>query len=109
MLLKYLVKKSKMAYDCGYAGTNFHWNGLGFYIVGAHFQSHHTGFCVEWFLLVEDKVAHAVVYLLAMKILDGLQRVGVMTYQYVGAGAYQLVGIPTLTAHWLQRVFAAPV
>ena len=79
MLLKYLVKKSKMAYDCGYAGANFHRNGLGFYIIGAHFQLHHTGFCVDRFLLVEDKISHAVVYLFALKLLDGLQRVGVMT------------------------------
>lgn len=98
-----------MPSDCRYAITYFYWYCLCFYIVAAHFQFHNTCFGVQWFVLVEDKVAHAVVDFLAMKIFDGLQRVSVMTYQYVGSGAYQLVGIPTLTAHRLQRVFAAPV
>ena len=61
-----------MVYNCGYTVANFNGNGLGFEPSFAHFQSHHAGLTVERAGGVEDEIADAVVYLLAMIILDGL-------------------------------------
>ena len=98
-----------MVYNCGYTVANLYGNGLGFEPSFAHTESHHAGLTVERSGGVEDEIADAVVYLLAMKILDGLQCVGVMTYQRIGSGTYQLVGIPSLTVDGPQCVFGAPV
>ena len=61
-----------MTHNCGHTATYFYGNGLCFNSVSAHFQSHHTGFGVYWFVLVEDEIAHAVVYLFAVKVLNAL-------------------------------------
>ena len=98
-----------MVYNCGYTVANLYGNGLSFEPVFAHTESHHAGLTVERSGGVEDEIADAVVYLLAMKILDGLQCVSVMTYQRIGPGTYQLVGIPSLTVDGPQCVFGAPV
>ena len=98
-----------MVYDCGYAVANFDGNGLGFDTVLAHTYSHHAGLTVERTGGVEDEIAYAVVYLLAQKLLDRLQCVGVVTNKRIGTGTYQLVGVPSLTVDGFQRVFAAPV
>ena len=98
-----------MVYDCGYAVANFDGNGLGFEPSFAHTESHHAGLTVERSGGVEDEIADAVVYLLAQKLLDGLQCVGVMAYQCIGPGTYQLVSVPSLTVDGPQCVFGAPV
>ena len=98
-----------MVYDCGYAVAYFYRNSLEIKAVFAHTESHHACLTVERSGGVEDEIADAVVYLFAMKILDGLQCVGVMTYQRIGSGTYQLVGIPSLTVDGPQCVFGAPV
>ena len=98
-----------MVYDCGYAVAYFYRNGFGFEPVFAHTYSHHAGLTVERSGGVEDEIAYAVVYLLAQKLLDRLQCVGVVTNKRIGTGTYQLVGVPSLTVDGFQRVFAAPV
>ena len=72
-------------------------------------QAYHAGLGVEGFRGVEDEVADAVVDLMTVVILDGLQGMGVMADEHIGPGTDQHVGIVPLPGYRLQRMFAAPV
>ena len=98
-----------MVYDCGYAVAYFDRNGLGLQFVFAHTESHHARSAVELTGGIEDEIADAIINLFAQKLLDGLQCMGVMTYQCIGPGTYQLVSVPSLTTDGPKRVLAPPV
>ena len=72
-------------------------------------ETHDAGLAVKGFRGVEDEIADAVVDLVAVVVLDGLQGVGVVADEHVSAGMYQHVGIVALQGYGLQRVFTAPV
>ena len=79
----------------------FHRDGLHFEAVLTHFQTYHTGLAVQGFVLVEDKVAHAVIDLVAAVVLDGLEGVCMMAHQHVGTCQNQLVSLEALARHRL--------
>ena len=87
----------------------FHWDGLHFETVLAHFQTHHTGLAVQWFVLVEDEVAHAVIDLVTTVVLDGLESVGMVTHEHVGTCQHEHVGVMSLAENGLQRMLLPPV
>ena len=72
-------------------------------------EAYDAGLAVEGFRGVEDEVADAVVDLVAVIVLDGLEGVGVMADEHIGSSVYQHVGIVTLTGHGLQRMLASPM
>ena len=72
-------------------------------------QAYHAGLGVEGFRGVEDEVADAVVDLMTVVILDGLQGMGVMADEDIGTSVDQHMGIITLTRHRLQGMFATPM
>ena len=89
--------------------ANFHRDGFHVKTVATHSQTHHTGLAVQRFGLVEDEVADAVIDLMATEVLDGLEGVGMVAYEYVGTCKDEHVGIVFLTGYGLQFVFCAPM
>ena len=79
----------------------FHRDGFHFEAVAAHSQTHHAGLAVQGLVLVEDEVAHAVIDLMAAVFLDGLEGVGVVTHEHIGASQNKHVGIVPLTEYGL--------
>ena len=59
--------------------------------------------------MVEDKVADAVINLMATEVLDGLEGVGVVTDQDVGTRHDELMSFHTLTGNGLEGVFCTPM
>ena len=84
----------------------FHLETILFFCDG---EAHDAGLAVEGLRGVEDEVADAVVDLVTVIVLDGLEGVGVMADEHIGSSVYQHVGIVTLTRHGLQCMFASPV
>ena len=72
-------------------------------------QAYHAGLGVEGFRGVEDEVADAVVDLMTVVILDGLQGMGVMADEHIGTGINQLAGLLALLGNGFQGVFSSPV
>ena len=56
-------------------------------------QLHHTGFTVQWLVLVEDEVAYAVVDRFTLIGLYGLQRVGMVADECVGTRVNEPVSL----------------
>ena len=84
-------------------------NGIGHYFIMRNAQAHDTSACVEWFLLVKDEVANAVINRLTLVAFIRLQRMGVVTNDGIGASFYQSVGLQPLLGHRLQCVFCPPM
>ena len=92
-----------MHIDVRHASTDvyrdgFHLETILFFCDG---EAHDAGLAVEGLRGVEDKVADAVVDLVTVIVLDGLEGVGVMADEHIGSSVYQHVGIVTLTRHRL--------
>ena len=62
-------------------------------VVFGDFNFHHAGLAVQGLLLVEDEVANAIVDIATFVVLNGLQRVGVVTNQRIGTGINQPMGL----------------
>lgn len=88
---------------------DFYRDGFHGETVFSYLHPDDAGLAVEWLLLIEDKVAYAVVDGMVMIVFDGLQRVGMVTHEDVGSCLYQHVSLQTLTGHRLEGVFASPV
>ena len=95
--------------DAWYAVFYLNGNSCCLDLVLCYLYLDHTGLAVQGLLLIEDKVADAVIDGLALVALDGLQRVGVMTDQGVGTGINQSVGLQSLAGYRLERVLSTPV
>ena len=87
----------------------FHWDGLHFKAVATHFQTHHAGLAIQGGRLVEDEIAYAIVDGMTIVVFDGLEGVGMVTDEHVGASETEHVCIMALTGYRLQLVFCAPV
>ena len=59
--------------------------------------------------LVEDEVAYAVVDVMPVVVLDGLEGVGMMANEYVGSGIDEGVGLHSLQRRGSEGVFCTPV
>ena len=88
--------------------TDIHGDGLCRHVVTADLQPDNTGPAVDGLRLVEDEIADAVEYIVAVEILDGLETVGMVADEDVGSGKDELVGLVTLKGHRLERVIATP-
>ena len=87
--------------DAWDAAFDVNGNGCCYDAVFGYFNFYDAGFAVDGLLLVEDEIADAIVDGLASVVLNGLQRVGVVTYQSISTGSNQAVGIQSLIGHGL--------
>lgn len=84
-------------------------NRLYFCGSGGDSYLYHASAGVDGFALVEDEVANAVVDGLSLVGLNGLQRVGVVTYNNVGPGINHGPCLSALQGVGCQLVLNAPV
>ena len=76
-------------------------NGFCPNTVGSDKQSHHTGLGIQWAHLIENKIPDAVVNAMSTVLLNGLQRMGMVTYHAVGASTDDAMNLHALTVSGL--------